>query len=70
MALMQAKDNMKYTPFFYLCERNHKFIDAKRNEYFPRIIKALINEVNDADSSCFGKNESHYADYNFVHEDT
>ena len=71
MALMQAVDKMKYTPFFYLCERNHKFNNAKQNQYFPRIIRELINEVNDADSSCFGDHESHhYADYNFVHKDT
>ena len=37
---------------------------------FPNIIKDLVNHVNQADISCFGKNERHYADYNFVHERT
>ena len=70
MALMQAMDKMKYTPFFYLCERNRKIFESKKNENFPRIIRELINEVDNADPSCFGTNESHYADYYFVHKDT
>ena len=71
MALMQAKNEFKYTPFFYLCDRDKK-LDTDHYNYivFPDIIKDLIKEVNHADPSCFGKNERHYADYNFVHERT
>jgi hypothetical protein len=43
MALMQAKNNMGYTPFFYLCDRDQKTVDVPDNyEIFPDIIKDLI----------------------------
>ena len=43
MALMQAKNAMGYTPFFYLCDRDSKATEIPDNyEIFPDIIKDLI----------------------------
>ena len=68
---MQTKNKMRYTPFFNLCERDlRKLEKSKANTNFPKIIRELITEVNNAEPSCFGNNEKHYADYNFVHDQT